>query len=340
MRDTSRESMCISKIKKMLAIALSVSMLLSACGSTSTENTAEDQPVEQTMEEPNDTSSIDQEQAENATEKTEQNSSAADETIEMYIPGIFAVQLTNSFFEQIPDNVQAVKNSDASWTLTVSPDVPDDMSNKLLDAYKSLLAQNTDTPIKSVSWNDDFSEVTFSVDPSGDYTSAVTDDLLQIYGAFAIHHEPEFKLNVNIVNNQDQTSLATFSYPTEQADFKGVNLGNIDVFIGDSYIRQSYDGSNCLTVYFLFVNNSKENQSFSTAVLDQAFQNGVQLDSTISATEDSNADPFKSVQPGYSMVVERSYTLPNTSDPVTVEVSGFLSDSPNKASKTFSLTQE
>lgn len=69
MRDTSRESMCISKIKKMLAIALSVSMLLSACGSTSTENTAEDQPVEQTMEEPNDTSSIDQEQAENATEK-------------------------------------------------------------------------------------------------------------------------------------------------------------------------------------------------------------------------------------------------------------------------------
>ena len=109
MRDTSRESMCISKIKKMLAIALSVSMLLSACGSTSTENTAEDQPVEQTMEEPNDTSSIDQEQAENATEKTEQNSSAADETIEMYIPGIFAVQLTNSFFEQIPDNVQAVK---------------------------------------------------------------------------------------------------------------------------------------------------------------------------------------------------------------------------------------
>ena len=336
MRDTSRESMCISKIKKMLAIALSVSMLLSACGSTSTENTAEDQPVEQTMEEPNDTSSIDQEQAENATEKTEQNSSAADETIEMYIPGIFAVQLTNSFFEQIPDNVQAVKNSDASWTLTV----PDDMSNKLLDAYKSLLAQNTDTPIKSVSWNDDFSEVTFSVDPSGDYTSAVTDDLLQIYGAFAIHHEPEFKLNVNIVNNQDQTSLATFSYPTEQADFKGVNLGNIDVFIGDSYIRQSYDGSNCLTVYFLFVNNSEENQSFSTAVLDQAFQNGVQLDSTISATEDSNADPFKSVQPGYSMVVERSYTLPNTSDPVTVEVSGFLSDSPNKASKTFSLTQE
>lgn len=327
-------------MKKVISFALIFTLLLSACGSAPTESAPEDQPVEQTIEEPDNTSSTDQEQAENTTEKSEQSSSATDETIEMYIPGIFAVQLTNSFFEQIPDNVQSVKNSDASWTLTVSPDVPDEMSNQLLNAYKSLLAENSDSLIKSISWDDDFSEVTFNVDSSGDYTSAVTDDLLQIYGAFAIHHEPEFKLSVNVVNSQDQTSLTTFSYPTEQADFKGVNLGSIDVFIGDSYIRQSYDGSNCLTVYFLFVNNSEENQSFSTAVLDQAFQNGVQLDSTISATEDSNADPFKSVQPGYSMVVERSYLLPNTIDPVTVEVVGFLSDSSNKASKTFTLTQE
>lgn len=327
-------------MKKVISFALIFTLLLSACGSAPTESAPEDQPVEQTIEEPDNTSSTDQEQAENTTEKSEQSSSATDERIEMYIPGIFAVQLTNSFFEQIPDNVQSVKNSDASWTLTVSPDVPDEMSNQLLNAYKSLLAENSDSLIKSISWDDDFSEVTFNVDSSGDYTSAVTDDLLQIYGAFAIHHEPEFKLSVNVVNSQDQTSLTTFSYPTEQADFKGVNLGSIDVFIGDSYIRQSYDGSNCLTVYFLFVNNSEENQSFSTAVLDQAFQNGVQLDSTISATEDSNADPFKSVQPGYSMVVERSYLLPNTIDPVTVEVVGFLSDSSNKASKTFTLTQE
>ena len=71
--------------------------------------------------------------------------------------------------------------------------------------------------------------------------------------------------------------------------------------------------------------------------MEQAFQNGVELDSSIISLDDDFDTSFKDVQPGYSITVKQSYVLPNTTDPVTVEVKGFLSSSNNKGSKIFTL---
>lgn len=335
-------------MKKVISFALILTLLLSACGSAPTESAPEDQLVEQTIEEPNDTSSIDQEQAKNTTEKSEQSSSVADETIELQIPCFYNLALTflpsdiiDSLEEYGASNFK--KNADASLTCKISKSEFDKYIADSVSNYNEFVQGQEGYPVKELIFDKDYKQATFQGDPSDEFYQCAASDALIPYLLSTLVYGPDSTIDLSAPNAEDPSKLNTISYPPESLPFNsivGVNLDDIDVLVTNGYTETNYAGETCLSVEYVLINNSSENKNFETCVMDQAFQNGVELDSSIISLDDDFDTALKDVQPGYSITVKQSYVLPNTTDPVTVEVVGFLSDSPNKASKTFTLTQE
>ena len=119
-------------------------------------------------------------------------------------------------------------------------------------------------------------------------------------------------------------------------------LGDYTVAIKDYTIAKNYEDKDCIVVTFDFTNNSDTNQSFESALLAQAFQNGVQIETTVGIYENPDSyddvtdSSLTSLQPGATTEVKKAFILSDMS-PVDVEVTEFVSLSSDKLSKTFTL---
>ncbi len=114
-------------------------------------------------------------------------------------------------------------------------------------------------------------------------------------------------------------------------------LGDYQVSILGARSGTDYEGNPVIIVEYDFTNNSDKNVSYMLAITDKAFQNGVQMESPIMLSDDSNytpGDKMKDIQPGGSIKVEQAYILQDGSD-VTVEVTESFSFSDTKLTKTF-----
>lgn len=109
------------------------------------------------------------------------------------------------------------------------------------------------------------------------------------------------------------------------------NIGDYTAEFTKAEIGEDAGGEPALLVHYKFTNNSKDSQSFIWAFTNKAFQNGVQLDTaTVWKSEGSfdtvSDSTFSDIQPGISLDVCETYVLQDTTTPVTVEVTGLLSD--------------
>ena len=84
-----------------------------------------------------------------------------------------------------------------------------------------------------------------------------------------------------------------------------------------------YEGSPAVIVDFTFTNSSEEDQSFASACMVQAFQNGVQLETAI-VMEDLGNGYLAEVKPGGTVSARLAYKLADQTD-VSVEVEEFMS---------------
>lgn len=322
------------KLKKTIAAALASMLLLSACGSTLVEEPA-----------PPETAST--ETAENLqTETKPEEKPDVEETIELYIPCYY-----NYAVPLLPDNTFAdlnnygasdfKKNADASANCTIPKSGIDKYIEDSVSNYNKFIQAQENYPVKELVFEDNYKKATFQGDPSNvDFYNYAASDALIPYLLSTMVYGPGNTIELSAPNAEDPTKLNTISYPPKSFPINsivGVNLGNVDVLIANAQTETNYAGEPCLSVEYILVNNSTENQNFETCVMEQAFQNGVELDSSIISLDDDFDTSFKDVQPGYSITVKQSYVLPNTTDPVTVEVKGFLSSSNNKGSKIFTL---
>ena len=91
-----------------------------------------------------------------------------------------------------------------------------------------------------------------------------------------------------------------------------------------------------------FTNNSDTNESFLTAVLSSAFQNGIEMETTTGIYEnpdspdDAVSSSWKKLQPGAKLEVKCAYVLSDRS-PVDVEIYDYKSQTNEKLTKTFTL---
>ncbi|EGY0188914.1 DUF5067 domain-containing protein, partial [Listeria monocytogenes] len=113
-------------------------------------------------------------------------------------------------------------------------------------------------------------------------------------------------------------------------------LGDYKVEILSSEVVKDFEGNNAIAIKTKFTNNSKENISFMVAIDQQAFQNGTQLETTVSA-DASMGGSEKDVQPGGTLEVIELYKLQDTQNTVDIEATELISFSKNSVKKSFEL---
>ncbi|EAG9218148.1 DUF5067 domain-containing protein [Listeria monocytogenes] len=113
-------------------------------------------------------------------------------------------------------------------------------------------------------------------------------------------------------------------------------LGDYKVEILSSEVVKDFEGNDAIAIKTKFTNNSKENISFMVAIDQQAFQNGTQLETTVSA-DASMGGSEKDVQPGGTLEVTDLYKLQDTQNKVDVEAKELISLSKNSVKKSFEL---
>lgn len=139
-------------------------------------------------------------------------------------------------------------------------------------------------------------------------------------------------------DSEKNVDVDTVSTTDAVSSSKG-NLGNYYIEIESARIGKDYDGNPTIFVTYNFTNNGSENASFLWSVSDIAFQDGVQLESAFVYSDDqydSGASSLE-IKPGATITLEQAYVLRNTTSPVDIEVTEFISLNDNKLEKTFNI---
>lgn len=97
------------------------------------------------------------------------------------------------------------------------------------------------------------------------------------------------------------------------------DLGDYHVEIRDAALAADYAGNPAIVITYSWTNNSADTTSAMTAMLEKAFQNGVQLDAAIIGDDSvyDSASQTRDIRPGTTIDVECAYLL--TSDTAAVE---------------------
>lgn len=118
----------------------------------------------------------------------------------------------------------------------------------------------------------------------------------------------------------------------------------VDGVIGDyvckvksANVCKNWEGKDSVKVIFEFTNNYSEPQSFDTALEANLFQEGVGLESTFLSGDDDNALYDVEIKPGTTKEVVKYYVLRDTTTPIEVEISEWISFDDTKITTTINL---
>ena len=125
-----------------------------------------------------------------------------------------------------------------------------------------------------------------------------------------------------------------------QAGANDSNVGDYSVEIKSARLTKDWEGKNTVVITYGFTNNGDNAISFSTAISDNAYQNGVGLEQAFilkdgDPYDDSNQ--YKEIKKGATLDVEIPYVLNDSESDVEVEVEEWISFSDDKVSRTFSI---
>ncbi len=123
---------------------------------------------------------------------------------------------------------------------------------------------------------------------------------------------------------------ATTQEPTtEEKNENEFVYEDLKVVYKESKIEKDKSGKDCLVVYFDYTNNSDENQAFLYAFTVTVFQNGVELDGSWFQVNEETENDDKKIQPGTTITVAQAFTLNESRDAATIQVTPWISLSEN-----------
>lgn len=139
------------------------------------------------------------------------------------------------------------------------------------------------------------------------------------------------KVSENDNNDADDTTVAE----------DNSSLGDYSVVIDSCRMAKDYEGKDIIIVKYIFTNVSDDDAtSFSFAVKDAAYQNGIGLNKAYVIDDSANYDSstqLKEIKKGASLEVEIAYELDDTTSDVEVEVSELISFDDKIIKKTFTI---
>ncbi len=124
---------------------------------------------------------------------------------------------------------------------------------------------------------------------------------------------------------------------------KGDNsaIGDYSVVIDSCRLAKDYEDKDVVIVKYKFTNNNDDdNASFTFAVQDTVYQNGVGLNKAYVLKDSANYDAgnqTKEIKKGASLDVEVAYELNDAETDIEVEIKEFISLNDKKITKTFSI---
>lgn len=125
----------------------------------------------------------------------------------------------------------------------------------------------------------------------------------------------------NNASNTTTTKRASHTAQSAQKVTSPLDDDIIDVDINGCHVKyeghevvQNMSGDWCVAVYYTFTNNSDENEAFVFNVRDKAFQNGVELDSSLFHVNDYSKKRESELQPGVSTTVCSAFILQDDSN--------------------------
>lgn len=124
------------------------------------------------------------------------------------------------------------------------------------------------------------------------------------------------------------------------ADNKNKQEGQIGDYVctvKSATICNDWSGKKAVLITYEFTNNSKEAKSFDIALSDEAYQNGIGLETSFI---DGNADEIGldvKIKPGTSKDVSKVYILRDETTPIDIEITEFISLSDDKLTYTVDL---
>lgn len=131
-------------------------------------------------------------------------------------------------------------------------------------------------------------------------------------------------------NNNTETTVAPIVANTAEMTKQQIEgkIGNYIVTIKDSFVTTDYEGSPVLVVTYSFTNNDANATSFSFAISDKLFQNGIELGDVYSSygIDGYNSEnSLKDIQQGVTLDVQSAYKLNDTTTDVEVQLSKLIS---------------
>lgn len=105
------------------------------------------------------------------------------------------------------------------------------------------------------------------------------------------------------------------------------DLGYYHVEVKDAALVTDYAGNPAIVITYSWTNNSSETINAMAAMLEKAFQSGVQLDEAIIGDESvyDAAAQLREIRPGTTVDVQCAYQLTSDTAPVEFELSEFVS---------------
>ena len=141
-------------------------------------------------------------------------------------------------------------------------------------------------------------------------------------------------------SNSDSTTGNNQNSGNATQDSNKPNLDIYNIEILSCRLAEDYSGKPIVIVKYGFTNNDDDAIAFYLAVTDNVYQNGIGLNEcyiTDKSANYSSDNQTKEIKKGATIEVEVAYVLNDTTTPIEVEVSRFISLSDKKVTKTFTI---
>lgn len=119
-------------------------------------------------------------------------------------------------------------------------------------------------------------------------------------------------------------------------------LGNYSVTIDSCRLAEDWEGNPIAIIKYTFTNNDDDPASFMVAFTDNAYQNGIGLNSCYLVDESANYssdNSSKQIKQGASIEVESAFELNDNTTDIEVEVQELFSFNEKVLRKTFKITE-
>ena len=151
---------------------------------------------------------------------------------------------------------------------------------------------------------------------------------------------------VGCMNNDNETLSSTSSkngvssYETASLPEKKGNLGEYTVDVKGCRLAKDTEGKDIVIVNYGFANHAETSTSFTFAISDKVFQDGVGLNkcyNVAGSAKYSSENQSKNIKKDASIEVEVAYILNDSTTPIEVECTELISFSNNKVTKNFNI---